>query len=113
MNLSVKPLLERNEKKNHQLLESSFDKAIMGLEQVHYSVVKLICENKINRDSWIGEGDHPLNRTNALLNDTIDLLIDLKGVIDKKEVKEKTNGHNSNTSRLERKKETSDSRACS
>jgi hypothetical protein len=85
--------------------EKVFTKAIAALEEVQKEIRQLYLEEKISIPQF---QETVMQDSEKLINNTIDLVIKTRELIE-----EKNNGYNNNTIRLERKKETSDSRACS
>jgi hypothetical protein len=88
---SVKPLELKKTTEEKRPFETSFDLAISALEEVHHSVIALMRDNKINPKE--GKRNAPsLKRSNKLINDTVDLLIDVKEALD--EAEEMMRGYN-------------------
>tara|TARA_R110002124_G_scaffold267338_2_gene434527 strand:- start:16275 stop:16601 length:327 start_codon:yes stop_codon:yes gene_type:complete len=85
--------------------EKVFTKAICALEEVQKEIRQLYLEEKISIPQF---QETVMQDSEKLINNTVDLVIKTRELIE-----EKNNGYNNNTIRLERKKETSDSRACS
>jgi hypothetical protein len=86
---ALRPLqLAKNKKES---IEASFDSAISSLERVNHSIIDLIKKGKIQKKTL-------LKKSNKLMDDSIDLLIDIK--------EELGNGYNHNQGELFREETT-------